>query len=210
MANPQAAEQSNLKIKIKEAETCYSMGMIKDALTVYEQILPDAEAQDNHIHETIREKIGQLKKELVDREEADSQGLSAEEISIFKKTLSSSDDVPTILDGARALKELGLLDEAVAEYEKLLDFDFSKSDYSKLDYSPAKIIQDYLTCLLDVISPQDIVKQAYKVIYQHSLKDPETAKLKFWLGTQMEKKSQNELAAELYKRLPSCIKKPPK
>jgi type II secretory ATPase GspE/PulE/Tfp pilus assembly ATPase PilB-like protein len=200
MANTQATEQIDLDVKIREAEICYSMGMIRDALRVYEQILPDAEAQNNHIHETIREKIGQLKKELADQEKSECQGLSAEDISIFKKTLSSSDDVPTILDGARALKELGLLDEAVAEYEKLLDFDFSKSDYSKFDYSPAKIIQDYLMCLLDVKPPQDIVKQAYKTIYKHPLKDSETAKLKFWLGTQMEKKSQNDLAAELYKK----------
>ncbi|UCG09046.1 MAG: Flp pilus assembly complex ATPase component TadA [Desulfobacterales bacterium] len=200
MANTQPTEQTDLRLKIKEAEICYSMGMIGDALSVYEQILSAAKAQDNHIHETILEKIGQLKKEMADREEAESQGMSPEDISIFKKTLSASDDVPTILDGARALKELGLLDEAIAEYRKLLDFDFSKSDYSKFDYSPAKIIQDYLTCLLDIKPAQEVVKQAYKVIYKHSLKDSETAKLKFWLGTQMEKKAQNDLATELYKK----------
>jgi type II secretory ATPase GspE/PulE/Tfp pilus assembly ATPase PilB-like protein len=200
MANTQATEQIDLDVKIREAEACHSMGMIRDALRVYEQILPDAEAQDNHIRDTIQVKIGQLKKELADQEESESKGLSAEDLTIFKKSLSSSDDVITILDGARALKELGLQDEAVAEYEKLLDFDFSKSDYSTFDYSPAKIIQDYLTCLLDVKTPEDIVKQAYKVIYKHSLTDAETAKLKFWLGNQMELKSQNELAAELYKK----------
>jgi len=39
---------------------------------------------------------------------AENQGLSAEDITLFRKNLSLHDDVPTILDGARALKELGL------------------------------------------------------------------------------------------------------
>ena len=77
------------------------------------------------------------------REMADNHGLSAEDISLFRKNLSLHDDVPTILDGARALKELGLVEEAIVEYEKLLQFDFGKSDYSKLDYSPAQIVVDY-------------------------------------------------------------------
>ena len=76
MANTQPTEQTDLRLKIKEAEICYSMGMIGDALSVYEQILSAAKAQDNHIHETILEKIGQLKKEMADREEAESQGMS--------------------------------------------------------------------------------------------------------------------------------------
>jgi type II secretory ATPase GspE/PulE/Tfp pilus assembly ATPase PilB-like protein len=45
-----------------------------------------------------------------------------------------------------------------------------------------------------------VVKTAYKVIYKHSLKDPEIAQLKFWLGSEMEKQSQNDIAIELYKK----------
>jgi tetratricopeptide (TPR) repeat protein len=92
------------------------------------------------------------------------------------------------------------MEEAVAEYERLMEFDFTKSDYSKFDYSPAKIIQDFLDCLLDTKPPQQVVKIAYKVIYKHSLKDPEVAQLKFWLGSEMEKKAQKDLAIELYKK----------
>ena len=200
MANTQAMGQADLKLKMKEAETCYSMGMMKDALSVYEQILSGSKIQDNQINETIRHKISQLKKELAEQEAAENQGMSAEDISIFKNTLSGSEDVTTILDGARALKELGLLEEAIIEYEKLLDFDFSKSDYSKFDYSPAEIIHDYLVCITETKPPQDVVKRAYKVIYNQTLKDPEIAQLKFWLGTEMEKRVQNELALELYKK----------
>jgi tetratricopeptide (TPR) repeat protein len=200
MGNTQTLAPEVLRLKIKEAETCYSMGMIQDAIGVYEKILSGPPIKDTQLQASIQQKIGQLKKEKVDQEKVDNRGVTAEDISIFKKTLSIHEDVPTLLDGARALKELGLLDEAVAEFQKLLEFDFSKSDYSKFDYSPAKIIRDYLACMIELKSPPDVIKLAYKIIYQHALNDTETAELMHWLGEEMEVKSQNDLAAELYKK----------
>jgi len=198
MNDIQPINQSEIDIKIKEAETCYSMGMMHEAVTVYKQILNGLSGNDGQIRETIRLKINKLKKEISDRDEADNRGFTAEDISIFKKTLSVHDDVPTLLDGAAALKELGLMDEAIAEYEKLLEFDYSKFDYSNFDYSPIKIICDYLGCLLEVKQPQDVVKETYKVVYKHNLKEKETAEIKYWLGLQLEKKDQNDLAYELF------------
>ena len=153
MSKAQTAEQIDIKTKIKEAEACHSMGMLDEALTLYEQILSLSSDDTDLDLETFRNKIDQLRKEQETREMADNQGLSAEDITLFRKNLSLHDDVPTILDGARALKELGLVDEAIVEYEKLLEFDFGKSDYSKLDYSPGQIVVDYLTCLLQTTRP---------------------------------------------------------
>ena len=164
MSNAQPVEQPDIKLKIKEADTCHSMGMIQEALTLYEEVLSLSSAEDDAINGNIKNKINSLRKELELQEMAENQGLSAEEISLFRKNLSLSDDVPTILDGARALKELGLVEEAILEYEKLLKFDFGKSDYSKLDYSPAQIVVDYLTCLLQTQQAQEVVKKAHKVI----------------------------------------------
>ena len=188
----------DIEIKIKEAETCYSMGMMQEAVSIYETVLTGIPPNDGQIRETIQSKITRLKRELSDQEEAENKGFSAEDISIFKKTLSVHDDVPTLLDGAAALKELGLIDEAIAEYEKLLEFDYSKFDYSKLDYSLVKIICDYLSCLLEIKEAQKVVKEAYKVVYKHNLKEKETAEIKYWLGLQLEKKGHNDLAYELY------------
>ncbi|MBT8370345.1 MAG: GspE/PulE family protein [Deltaproteobacteria bacterium] len=171
---------------------------MREALQVYEQVHAGLTDKDGQIRVTIGTKINQLKKELEDQEEAENQGFSKEDISIFKKTLSNYDDVPTLLDGAAALKELGLMDEAVAEYEKLLEFDYSKFDYSKVDYSLVKIICDYLSCLLEIKEPRAVVKEAYRVIYKHNLKEKQTAEIKFWLGLRLEKKDQNDLAFDLY------------
>jgi type II secretory ATPase GspE/PulE/Tfp pilus assembly ATPase PilB-like protein len=175
------------------------MGMIQEALKVYEQILAGVSGKDSQNQDTLREKINLLKKELKDREQDQNQGFSQEDISIFKKTLSVHDDVPTILNGAAALKELGLIEEAVAEYEKLLQFDYTKFDQSKSDYALGKIICDYLACLLEIKAPRSVVKTAYKVIYRHNLAEKETAEVKFWLGSQLEKKDHHDLAFEMYK-----------
>jgi len=198
MNDIQPIEQSEIDVRIKEAETCYSMGMINEAVTTYELVLNGLKGQDGQIHETVRSKIQKLKKELSDQEAAENKGFTAEDISIFKKTLSFHDDVPTLLDGAAALKELGLMDEAIVEYEKLLEFDYSKYDYSNFDCSPVKIICDYLDCFLEVKQPQEVVKEAYKIIYKHNLKEKETAEIKSWLGLKLEKKDHNDLAYELY------------
>ncbi len=198
MNDIQPIGQSEIKTKLKEAETCHSMGMMAEALQVYEQVLVSLPGKDGQTRETVVARINLLKKDIEDREEAENQGFTKEDISIFKKTLSTHDDVPTLLDGAAALKELGLMEEASAEYEKLLKFDFSKFDYSEMDYSPIRITCDYLTCLLDIKPPQDVVKEAYKVIYKQNIKENETAQVKFWLGLQLEKKDHYDLAYDLY------------
>ena len=198
MSKAQTVEQTDIQTKIKEAEACHSMGMIEEALSLYEQILTLTSPQDDQSSETFRNKISDLRKEIEMRAMAENQGLSAEDITLFRKNLSLHDDVPTILDGARALKELGLHEEATVEYEKLMQFDFGKSDYSKLDYSPAQIVVDYLTCLLQTRQAREVVQKAYKVIYQHNLNDKENAQIQFWLGIEMEKKDQRDQALELY------------
>jgi type II secretory ATPase GspE/PulE/Tfp pilus assembly ATPase PilB-like protein len=198
MSKAQPGEQPDIKLKIKEAETCHSMGMIDEALALYEQVLSLSSDQDVGSNGDIQNKINGLRKELALREVDENQGLRPEDITLFKKNLSLSDDVPTILDGARALKELGLVEEAAAEYEKLLKFDFEKSDYANLDYSPAQIVVDYLTCLIQTENAQEVVKKAYKVIYQHKLTDKETAEIQFWLGCEMEKMDQRDPAFELF------------
>ena len=198
MSKAQPQEQTDLQTKIKEAEACYSMGMNEEALSLYEQVLDLSSDQEGQTLEAVRNKISHLRKEIEVQGIAENQGLTAEDITLFRKNLSLHDDVPTILDGARALKELGLVEEATAEYEKLLEFDFGKSDYSKLDYSPAQIVVDYVTCLLETHKGEEVVKKANKAIYQHNVNDKENAQIQFWLGTEMEKRDQRDVALELY------------
>jgi type II secretory ATPase GspE/PulE/Tfp pilus assembly ATPase PilB-like protein len=198
MSKTQPVEQKEIKMKIKEAETCYSMGMIDEALSLYEKALALSSDQGIDGNGDIRNRIDDLRKELEVRKTSENQNLSPESISLFKKNLSMANDVPTILDGARALKELGLIEEATAEYEKLIQIDFAESDYAKLDCTPAQMVVDYLTCLLQTEKAKAVVKKAYKVIYRYSLTDKETARIQFWLGCEMEKRDQRDPALELF------------
>ncbi len=193
-----ACSSPGVELKIKEAETCHAMGMVEEALKLYEQLIAAGQELAPQMRQRLSEKITRIKKELRDQQSPERQGLSPEDISIFRKTLAVQQDIPALLDGAAALKELGLMEEAVAEYEKLLAQELSGGEL-RPEASPAKIIGDYLACLLEVEPPAEVAKKACKSIYRHNLKETEAAGLNAWLGRQMEARDQSELAFELYK-----------
>jgi tetratricopeptide (TPR) repeat protein len=120
MDQHQASGPLNVDLRIKEAETCYAMGMIEEALALYQQVVASANTLSAEARLTLTEKVARLKKEIQDQKESDKKGVSAEHISAFKKTLSVPEDFATMMDGAAALKELGLMEEAAAEYEQRL------------------------------------------------------------------------------------------
>jgi type II secretory ATPase GspE/PulE/Tfp pilus assembly ATPase PilB-like protein/tetratricopeptide (TPR) repeat protein len=197
--NPaQASHPPNVDLRIKEAETCYAMGMVEEALNLYEQVISSSKTLSPQVRQALSEKVVRLKREIQDQKESDKKGLSAEDISVFKKALSAHEDLTTLLDGAAALKELGLMEEAAAEYEKLIELDQAASDFFKSNGTPGKIICDYLACQLEIREPAEVVKKAYQVAYKFSLGDKETARIKFWLGQQMEQKDMHDLAFDLY------------
>ncbi len=199
MDQNQATGPMNVDLRIKEAETCYAMGMIEESLALYQQVVASANTLSDQARLTLTEKVDRLKKEIQDQKESDKKGVSAEHISAFKKTLSVPEDFATMMDGAAALKELGLMEEAAAEYEKLMEVDPASCDLLKSDGLPDKILRDYLTCLLDIWEPAEVVKKAYKIIYKFSLGNRETARIQFWLGQQMERKDMHDLSFDLYR-----------
>jgi type II secretory ATPase GspE/PulE/Tfp pilus assembly ATPase PilB-like protein len=198
MNQNQASSPSNVDLRIKEAETCYAMGMVEEALALYEQVISSSKTLSPQARQVLSEKVLRLKKEIQNQKESDTKGISAEDISVFKKTLSAQEDLTTLLDGAAALKELGLMEEAAAEYEKLIELDHTTCDFFKSNCTPGKIICDYLTCQIEIREPAEVIANALKILYKFSLGDKETARIKFWLGQQMEQKDLQYLAFELY------------
>jgi type II secretory ATPase GspE/PulE/Tfp pilus assembly ATPase PilB-like protein/tetratricopeptide (TPR) repeat protein len=199
MDQHQASGPLNVDLRIKEAETCYAMGMIEEALALYQQVVASANTLSAEARLTLTEKVDRLKNEIQDQKEAEKKAVSAEHMSAFKKTLSVPEDFATMMDGAAALKELGLMEEAAAEYEKLLEADPAACDLLKSDGLSDKLIRDYLTCLLDIWEPAEVVKKAYKILYKFSLGNRETARVQFWLGQQMERKDMHDLSFDLYR-----------
>ena len=172
---------------IKEAEIYRSMGLLKESLSVYDEILA-AIPKDNIQHtEIINKAIRALEREIEDLETHTPQ-ISKEDISAIREAIDV-DGQSGILDNAFAFKQLGLMNEAVTEYEKLF----------KTDYPVIKIIPDFAECLLNVHHPEDAVKRFGQVVDGLKLQGPQLALVKFSLGLQLEDGGHKGLALVQYK-----------
>ena len=99
------------------------------------------------------------------------------------------DGVQEILESASALKELGLVDDAIAEYERLLG----------TGYPFTKLIPAMVSCVSTKYSPSKIIDRMEEVINKHNFAQRERAQIKFTLGLEMEKRQQKDLAVDLYR-----------
>jgi type II secretory ATPase GspE/PulE/Tfp pilus assembly ATPase PilB-like protein len=181
--------RTDIESRINEAEVCRSMGLFTDSLTIYEKVLSVVSPQDDETVEKIKRRINLLKKEIADHEDTQPRGVSAKDISIFKKTLSTHGDVPAVLDSASAFKEMGLHGEAVSEYVKL----FAE------DYPVEKIVPDLSESLLKLHSPSKAVEELDRMIQEHKLNKGKVAQIKFLLGQELEKRDHREHALDCYK-----------
>jgi type II secretory ATPase GspE/PulE/Tfp pilus assembly ATPase PilB-like protein len=185
----QQEDKMNLASKINEAEVYRSMGLLLESLGVYESVLSGLPASDIENQDKIKQKIIQIKKELVEQEQVDKQDVSSEDISILKNGASDDEDVQAVLASAAAWKELGLYGEAVAEYEKLFT----------LDCNPGKIVSEMVACLSVTQTPSNIVEHVEKIVNKQKLEKKEKVQIKLRLGMEMEKRGQKELALDLYR-----------
>jgi type II secretory ATPase GspE/PulE/Tfp pilus assembly ATPase PilB-like protein len=175
------------------------MGLFNEALNIYQQSLSMIPDQDKKSLDLIQNKIGQIQKELANWENSESQKISSNDVVTIKNSMAHDDDAASIVDKAIALKELGLIQEAVDEYEKLLQSEnLVKICQLNPNFSLIKTIKDYLVCLLETSSTREVLDQAYKVIYKQNLNDQDLATIQCWLGPEFEKRNQRELALELY------------
>jgi type II secretory ATPase GspE/PulE/Tfp pilus assembly ATPase PilB-like protein len=185
----QQEEKMNLESKINEAEVYRSMGLLLESLGVYESVLSGLSESDIDNQDKIKQKIIQIRKEIVEQEQVDKQDVSSEDISILKNGASEDEDVQAVLASAAAWKELGLYGEAVAEYEKLFT----------LDCNPGKIVSEMVACLSVTHTPSNIVEHVEKIVNKQKLEKKEKVQIKLRLGMEMEKRGQKELALDLYR-----------
>ena len=80
---------TDLDMRIKEAETCHAMGMAEEGLKLYEQVITSGRGLSAPVRQALAEKVDRLRKEISDQQASESQGLSPEDISLFRKTLAA-------------------------------------------------------------------------------------------------------------------------
>ncbi|MBW2428266.1 MAG: Flp pilus assembly complex ATPase component TadA [Deltaproteobacteria bacterium] len=180
---------TDIESRINEAEVCRSMGLYGDSLNIYQSILAIVSPQDSQTQDKIQKRINLLKKEITEEEAKKPQEVSAEDISMFKKTFSNQGDIPETLDSASAFQEMGLHNEAVAEYAKLFGEDYPKE----------KIIPKLTESLLKMHSPAKAVKAFEKYIDPQKLDKKEIAHIKFLLGQELERREYRDQAHDLYR-----------
>ncbi|CAB1063283.1 Type II secretory pathway, ATPase PulE/Tfp pilus assembly pathway, ATPase PilB [Olavius sp. associated proteobacterium Delta 1] len=180
--------RTDIESRVNEAEVCRSMGLYGDSLSIYENILTIVPPQDSQTQDKIQKRINLLKKEMSEDEKTKPKKVSAEDISMFKKTFSTEGDVSEILDSASAFQEMGLHAEAIAEYVGLF----------KEDYPKEKIVPQVTESLLKMHSPGKAVEEFDKIIAQEKLKKQDIARIKFLLGQELERREYRDQAHDLY------------
>ena len=117
--------KTDIKARINEADVCRSMGLYDESLDIYKHIFSSLPEKDVKTLKIIKEKISGVEKKAANLQKTESNQVSAEDISRFKKTMIADDGSNTaILDSAEAFSDMGLHKEAAAEYKKILFQDY--------------------------------------------------------------------------------------
>ena len=181
--------KADIESSINEAEVCRSMGLFSDSLSIYEKIIGSVSPQDTQTHDKIEKRIRLLKQEIDSQEQTAPTGVSAKDITMLRERLSDQGDIPAILDSASAFKEMGLYEEAIAEYAKML----------KEDYSVGKVIPELTESLLKLHSPSKATEKLNNLINDQKLGKNDGAHIRFLFGQEMEKRDHREVALDNYK-----------
>ena len=91
MNTSQTNVNSEIDMRINEAEVCCSMGLYDESLSIYEQVLDNIPNTEVEKLDSVKARIDEIRKQISDRELTDSKQVSAQDISMVKKTLSSQD-----------------------------------------------------------------------------------------------------------------------
>jgi len=176
--------------KLHEAETCYAMGLLEEALVIYEHLLIEVPPPENRQQQKIKLRINALKKEIDSQDIEKISDLSPHDISIIKQTLGSDKNFSLLSDKAAAFLELGLMKEAVREYEKAFD----------AGYDDISTVLSFAQCLLK-LHPIPMVAERMKKLAE-SLNIAGTraeGRIYYLLGLEAEKQRRNDQALEFFK-----------
>ncbi len=189
MSDSQSATTIDVPSRLKEAEVYATMGLYSEALAVYEQLRAKTAEIDGAALQDLDEKIKALKEKIDDNDQTTPLEMSKKHVEIARQELTAEGSVEELLHSASALKELGLIEEAIAQYEALIPTDCPLET----------IIPDFMACLLKTLSPSKVIQKIDGLIQQTSMDDKKRTQVKFLMGVEMEKANHKDLAVDLLK-----------
>jgi len=181
--------RNNIESKINEAEVCRSMGLQQDAIKIYEMVLAELPTHETQRIDQFTRQIRLLQNEHASREKTKPCDIPCGDIDILIGQLPKPNNPSSIFDKASAFLEMGMYEQAVAEFVRLLDKDF-----------PFEIVVPELTESLLKLHPAIKVSEEFnRLLDEQDLVDPKKAKITFLFGREMEQKNFREEALEIYK-----------
>jgi type II secretory ATPase GspE/PulE/Tfp pilus assembly ATPase PilB-like protein len=135
-----------------------------------------------------------LERKAEQQKEVSSGDAATSVISAAGQRREKKPTIPEILTNASTLRDLGLMEEAIAVYGKLFEF----------EYAIGKIVPEIVECLLELPSPSKMTGKVEEVINRANLSPQEIGQIRFSLGLELEKKGQQE-AAQAFFKAPSDV-----
>ncbi len=163
------------------------MGLLRESLSVYHEVMASLSRDEAERRDIVRKTVQVLEQEIESVEKHIPE-ISQEHISVIREAVTV-DDQSGILENAVAFKQLGLMNEAVAEYEKLF-----ATDYPVIENLP-----DFAECLLSLVHPDDAVERVLQTIGRLDLDDRQQAGVRLALGLQLERRGHKDLALQQFK-----------
>ena len=178
--------KNNFDTKMHAAKTFHSMGLLNEAIDAYNEIPKEIPDLDDTRKKLVTEKIDSIQKELEEMNHREVRDLSDKEINLIKKTFSSrgNDSISQLLNSGYALKELGLYEEAINEYQKLFS----------LEYPKINILIEILECLFKVQTPSEVSIKIQEIMNSQGIRDRQKDQINNMLGLEMKKRGYKELA----------------
>lgn len=175
--------------RLKEADVYRSMGLCEEALDIYEQLLSSGLTEQDSLRADIERKVRSLKEELSRRDRDGTCRFHEEEISMIKQAVSAKGSAREMLDSASALKDLGLLDEAAREYEKLLH----SGDF------PPEALPEVFDCFFKRFSVDESLSRLEGIVSGIPLSPAGQGDFKYRLGLDLERRGYRDRAFKTFR-----------
>jgi len=190
MKEAREAQETGIDARMKEAEVYYAMGLLEESLAAYEALVAElADSGDEEKRGEIDERLQRLRSELESEGDVPStEDFSTRDLTFLRQTFSADEDSAALLESAHAFQELGLFNEAITEWEKLLN----------KGYPLDNVIPGMMDCLAKTKSPGKAISDLDRILESNKLDSKARARIKSEIAVVMEKRGQEDSALSLY------------
>jgi hypothetical protein len=175
----------------REAELYRSQGLFEEAQQLYREVLDNSDRLGGRLSKSLRAQILKIEDELAAMEVDLVDYVSERDMNILKRSWRGADSPNDILTCATALGDVGLFQDGVEEYRKLI----------RLKQPVTHFVRGLTDCLLGTHSLNTIEAAIEKIIAKDYGHGHRPAILRAAFALDMERRGYFTIALRLYKAL---------